>query len=58
MTLSKIFAWFRGDFEEYEASHTGGDLVDYINRYRPADDPIPTGMKVDFFKYEKTLNRQ
>lgn len=58
VTLSKIFDWFRGDFEEYESRESGGGLIDYINRYRPTDDPIPSGLKVDFSKYDKTLNRQ
>jgi len=58
VTLSKIFDWFRGDFEEYEERQGGGGLIDYINRYRPTDSPIPAGLKVDFFKYDKALNRQ
>lgn len=58
VTLSKIFDWFRSDFEEYEERQGGGDLIDYINRYRPADSQIPAGLKVEFFKYDKTLNNQ
>ncbi len=55
--LSRIFDWFRGDFEEFEASR-GGGLIDYINRYRPSDGKIPTDLKVEFLKYDKSLNRQ
>jgi hypothetical protein len=58
VTLSKIFDWFRSDFEEYESGQTGGGLIDYINRFRPADAQIPEGLKVAFFKYDKALNRQ
>lgn len=58
VTLSKIFDWFRSDFEEYEEQQGGGNLIDYINRYRPADSPIPAGLKVEFSKYDKSLNRQ
>ena len=58
VTLSKIFDWFRGDFEEYEDRHDGGNLIDYINRYRPTDAQVPEGLEVEFFPYDKTLNRQ
>ncbi len=58
VTLSKIFDWFREDFEEYESLHGGGGLIDYINRYRPSDALISADLQVDFFKYDKTLNRQ
>ena len=58
VTLSKIFDWFRSDFEEYEASHGGGGLIDYVNRYLPPDEQIPADYRVEFFKYDKALNRQ
>ena len=58
VTLSKIFDWFRGDFEEYEDRQGGGSLIDYINRYRPTDSPIPDGLEVEFFSYDKSLTRQ
>jgi len=58
VTLSKIFDWFRGDFEGYESAHDGGGLLDYINRYRAADAQIPDGLKIEFSKYDKRLNRQ
>ena len=57
-TLSKIFDWFRGDFEEYEMAHGGGGLREYINRYRPADSQLSADLKLKFSKYDKSLNRQ
>ncbi len=57
-TLSKIFDWFRKDFEEYEAAHGGGDLRTYINRYRPEGSQIPADYRLEFAKYDKSLNRQ
>jgi hypothetical protein len=56
--LSKIFDWFRGDFEEFEERQGGGGLIDYINRYRPPHEKIPTDLNVEFLKYDKSLNRQ
>ncbi len=57
-TLSKIFDWFRKDFEEYEQSRGGGDLRTYINRFRPAGAQIPADYEITFAKYDKGLNRQ
>ena len=57
-TLSKIFDWFRKDFEEYQAEHGGGGLREYINRYRPADSQLSADLKIEFAKYDKGLNRQ
>ncbi len=57
-TLSKIFDWFREDFEEYEAAHGGGGLREYINRYRPAVSQLTADLKLGFSKYDKSLNRQ
>jgi len=56
--LSKIFDWFREDFEEYQAAHGGGGLREYINRYRPADSQLSADLKLEFSKYDKSLNRQ
>lgn len=56
--LSRIFDWFREDFEEYEAAHGGAGLRDYINRYRPADSQLSADLKLEFSKYDKSLNRQ
>jgi len=60
VTLSKIFDWFRQDFEDYEARRGDGNggLIDYINRYRYADAQVPSGLKVKFASYDKRLNRQ
>ena len=33
-------------------------LIDYVNRYRDAESQIPTGYRVRFAKYDKSLNRQ
>ena len=57
-TLSKIFDWFRKDFEEYEAANGGGGLREYINRYRPGDSRLSADLKLKFSKYDKRLNRQ
>ena len=57
-TLSKIFDWFRKDFEEFEAERGGGGLREYINRYRPADSQLSADLKLKFAKYDKRLNRQ
>ena len=58
VTLSKIFDWFRQDFEEYEAARGGGGLRDYINRFRPADSQLPADFELQFPSYDKSLNRQ
>ena len=59
-TLSKIFDWFRKDFEEYPRplGQGGGELIDYINRYRADDAQIPVDFKIKFASYDKSLNRQ
>lgn len=59
-TLSKIFDWFRKDFEEYPRplGQGGGALIDYINRYRADDAQIPANFKIKFASYDKSLNRQ
>lgn len=60
VTLSKIFDWFREDFESFEAKQPGsqGRLIDYINRYRSANAQIPTDLKINFSTYDKSLNHQ
>ena len=60
VTLSKIFDWFRGDFESFEAKQADsqGRLIDYVNRYRAADAQIPDDSSVKFSSYDKSLNRQ
>ena len=59
VTLSKIFDWFRKDFEEYPKplGQGGGELIDYINRYRAAAQ-IPTNLEIKFASYDKSLNGQ
>jgi len=57
VALSKIFDWFRKDFETYEKEQgRDGELLDYINAYRT--EKIATGVKVTFSEYDKRLNRQ
>ena len=60
VTLSKILDWFREDFEDYPQplGQGGGDLIDYINRYRAPDAQIPTDFKIKFARYDKSHNRQ
>ena len=55
--LSKIFDWFRSDFEDFEGSQgRAPSLLSFVNRYR--SDPFPGGAKIQFSKYDKRLNRQ
>ncbi len=58
VTLSKIFDWFQSDFEGYEAQQGNpkGSLINYVNRFR-GDDQIAADT-VEFFPYDKGLNRQ
>ncbi len=53
VTLSKIFDWFRSDFES-----DGGGLIDWINRYRGPGAQVAADLDVEFFLYDKGLNRQ
>lgn len=52
VALSKIFDWFRSDFD------SAGGLIAYLNRYREADEQIPEDTKIRFLPYDKRLNRQ
>lgn len=58
--LSKIFDWFRSDFEDYATpeGEAAGDLITYLNRYRPAEARIPDDLAIEFLKYDKRINRQ
>jgi len=57
--LSKIFDWFRSDFDAFEASHgAAGGLIAYINRYRAAEARIPEDFAIKFLPYDKSLNSQ
>lgn len=60
VTLSRIFDWFRDDFENYPKplGEGGGTLLDYINRYRAPDAQIPADFEIEFGPYDKALNRQ
>ena len=60
VTLSKIFDWFRKDFEDYPQplGEGGGELLDYVNRYRAADAQVPDDLKIKFASYDKSLNKQ
>ena len=49
--VSKIFEWYKGDFEK-----TGLSIIDYINQYRT--NKIPSGYKVDYYEYDWTLNER
>lgn len=60
--LSKIFDWFQADFIAFEKARGNSaprpSLIDYVNRYRGADEQIPRTFKIRFFPYDKSLNRQ
>jgi hypothetical protein len=58
VTLSKIFDWFAGDFLAFEKKQGNADpnLIDYVNRYRPAGARVPRDLKVRFAAYDKRLN--
>ena len=58
--LSKIFDWFRSDFLDFEAEQGVEEpaLIDYVNRYRESERPIPSDYRVQFDTYDKRLNRQ
>ena len=58
--LNEIFDWFEDDFTDYEASQgsTSPNIIDYINRFRPADMLIDPGYKVDYIEYDKGINSQ
>jgi hypothetical protein len=46
--LSKIFAWYKGDFEP--------DLITYLNTY--LDPPLPEDAAIEFLDYDWGLNAQ
>jgi hypothetical protein len=45
--LSQIFDWYRGDFV---------NVVAFINRYRPDGEKLSAGAKIDYFRYDWSLN--
>ena len=46
--ISQIFEWYKGDFTH------GGNLVDYINKYRK--EPLDPKTKLSYYTYNWTLN--
>lgn len=58
--LSKIYDWYKGDFVDYEKARgeRKPSVIGYINRYRAADDQIPTDYRISILPYDKGLNRQ
>lgn len=58
--LSKIFDWFKDDFDAFEKERgtAGSTVINYVNRYRADDAPIPAGLRVRFLGYDKRLNRR
>jgi len=57
--LSKIFDWYRKDFlaDEREAGNSQPTLIDYVNRFRGEESPVPGDYTVRFLDYDKALNR-
>ena len=60
VTLSKIFDWFEKDFLRHEERQGNGDasILDYVNRYRAAGAKVPTDYDVEYFDYDKSVNKQ
>ena len=60
VTLSRIFNWFSEDFLAYERTQGNSkpNLIDYVNRYRPAGQQIPRTYAVRFAEYDKGINKQ
>ncbi len=58
--LSEIFDFFPADFLGYEKAQGNAkpNILDYINRYRPADGQAPRDFKVKYFDYDKGINKQ
>ena len=50
VAISALFKWYRNDFTKE------GSLLDYIGRY--ADEPILSGTKIQYLKYDWSLNEQ
>lgn len=48
--LSMIFKWYKEDFED------GEGLIGYINQYRPADNPLPPDVIIEYVEYDWRLN--
>jgi hypothetical protein len=57
--LSMIFDWYREDFlaDEGDAGNVEPSLIDYVNRFRGEEAPIPGDYAVQFLEYDKRLNR-
>ena len=51
VTLSQIFKWYSDDFGGSEAAVLG-----FINKYRPADQKLPAGLKLKYVDYDWRLN--
>jgi len=61
VTLSKIFDWFEEDFIRYEAEVEDNwepTILDFINRFRGADDTVPVDYRMKFRPYDKRINKQ
>ncbi len=50
--VSKIFEWFRGDFDKHE-----GSLNAFLAKYAPADKAFVKDAKVEFVEYDWALNQ-
>ncbi len=60
--LSKIFEWYKDDFLDYlknEYHHKDPTLVDYLEKYLPAEEhALIKGKKIKFMDYDWGLNDQ
>ena len=58
--ISKVFDWFASDFLGYETRQGSRkpSLIDYVNRYRDPDAQVPKAYKVEFLRFDKSLNKQ
>lgn len=60
LRVNKIFDWFTDDFLGYEKRQgvQQPSLVGWINRYRAADQQLPTDVKLEINDYDKRINKQ
>ena len=62
--LSKIFDWYEEDYIDFEEARgaeefrDGEKLINYVNRFRSAENRIPLDYKIYILPYDKAINNQ